>query len=105
MWLLGKQGTALEHGLRAPYEALVAETQTPLTMVLLLNGNFASTTVRPIEEFHSAGVLWNTLQGQAPEPRFRVRIATIRGKSVRSAYHLGLVAARQTDHRGSARAV
>ena len=54
-------------------------------MVLLLNGNFASTTVGPIEVFHSAGVLWNTLQGQAPEPRFRVRIASIRGKSVGSA--------------------
>lgn len=59
--------------------------------VVLLHGCYASTTIGPIEVFHSAGLLWNTLQGQPVDARFRVRMASIRGEPVESAYRLGLV--------------
>ena len=59
--------------------------------VVLLHGNFASTTIGPLEVFYAAGLLWNTLQGQPPDARFRLRMASVRGEPVESAYHLGLV--------------
>src|SRR5258708_24924291 len=43
-----------------------------------------------LEVFHSAGVLWNWLHGDALQPRFRVRIASIDGRSVTSLCSLGL---------------
>ncbi|MEP6779192.1 MAG: helix-turn-helix domain-containing protein, partial [Gemmatimonadaceae bacterium] len=52
--------------------------------VVLLDGGYASTAIGPIEIFHSAGALWNSLQGTIAEPRFRVRCATIDGKSISS---------------------
>jgi transcriptional regulator GlxA family with amidase domain len=52
--------------------------------VVLLDAGYASTAIGPIEVFHSAGVLWQYLHGQAPQPRFRVRIASIDGGSVTS---------------------
>jgi transcriptional regulator GlxA family with amidase domain len=52
--------------------------------VVLVEAGYASTAIGPIEVFHSAGVLWQYLHGQAPEPRFRVRIASIDGGSVTS---------------------
>ncbi len=58
--------------------------------VVLLEGGYASTAVGPIEVFHSAGMLWNWLQGETPAPRFRVRAASIDGRSVTSLYPLGL---------------
>jgi transcriptional regulator GlxA family with amidase domain len=58
--------------------------------VVLLDGGYASTAVGPIEVFHSAGTLWSWLHGDAPQPRFRVRTASIDGRSVTSAYGLGL---------------
>src|SRR5436305_4100540 len=59
--------------------------------VVLLEAGYASTAVGPIEVFHSAGVLWNWLQGDASEPRFRVRVASIDGAPVTSLCSLGLV--------------
>src|SRR4051795_12035968 len=59
--------------------------------VVLLEGGYASTAVGPIEVFHSAGVLWNWLQGDASEPRFRVRVASIDGAPVTSLCSMGLV--------------
>jgi transcriptional regulator GlxA family with amidase domain len=50
--------------------------------VVLLSDNHASTAVGPIEVFDGAGVLWNTLRGEAPEPRFRVTTASIDGAGV-----------------------
>jgi transcriptional regulator GlxA family with amidase domain len=50
--------------------------------VLLLDGGYASTAIGPTEVFHSAGVLWNRLQGEQGEPRFRVRVASSGGRSV-----------------------
>jgi transcriptional regulator GlxA family with amidase domain len=58
--------------------------------VVLLEAGYASTAIAPIEVFHSAGVLWNWLHGKNPQPRFRVRIASIDGRSVTSLCSLGL---------------
>jgi transcriptional regulator GlxA family with amidase domain len=59
--------------------------------VVLLNDNYVSTAIGPIEVFHSAGLLWNMLQGEAPDPRFRVTIASSDGESVVSPYSLRLL--------------
>jgi hypothetical protein len=45
--------------------------------VVLLEDGYASTAIGPIEVFHSAGLLWNWLRGEAKQPRFRVRVASI----------------------------
>jgi transcriptional regulator GlxA family with amidase domain len=69
--------------------------------ILLLNNNLASTALGPIEVFHTAGKLWNTLQGIEPHPRFRVTVASIDGKSVMSPYGVRLspqVAMRDVEH-------
>lgn len=58
--------------------------------VVLLDGGYASEAIGPIEVFHSAGLLWNMLHGEAVQPRFRVRTASIDGGSVTSLYSLGL---------------
>jgi transcriptional regulator GlxA family with amidase domain len=58
--------------------------------VVLLEAGYASTAVGPIEVFHSAGLLWNWLRGETKQPRFRVRIASIDGRSVTSICSLGL---------------
>jgi hypothetical protein len=52
--------------------------------VVLLNDNYASTAIGPIEVFHSAGVLWNALRGEAPAAKFRVTVASLDGESVTS---------------------
>src|SRR6185436_1453058 len=59
--------------------------------VILLNDNYASTAIGPIEVFHSAGLLWNRLNGTRPNPRFRVTIASPEGEAVKSPYALSLV--------------
>jgi transcriptional regulator GlxA family with amidase domain len=58
--------------------------------VVILDAGYASTAVAPIEIFHSAGLLWEWLHGGAPQPRFRVRTASIDGGSVTSLCSLGL---------------
>lgn len=60
--------------------------------VLLLNDNYASTALGPIEVFHSAGQLWNTLRGDDPDPRFHVTVASLTGKGVSSPYGVRLSA-------------
>ena len=52
--------------------------------VVLLDAGYASTAIGPIEVFHSAGLLWNRLHGEAGEPRFRVRTASIDVKCIGS---------------------
>ena len=54
--------------------------------VVFLNDNYASTAIGPIEVFYSAGLLWNTLKGEMPEPRFRVTIASLDGEAVTNPY-------------------
>jgi transcriptional regulator GlxA family with amidase domain len=58
--------------------------------VVLLDAGYASTAIGPIEVFHSAGLLWNWLRSETPQPRFRVRVASIDGKSVTAVCSLGL---------------
>lgn len=58
--------------------------------ILLLNGNYASTALGPVEIFHSAGRLWNLLQGSAPEPLCNVTTASVDGASVKSPYGVEL---------------
>lgn len=50
--------------------------------IVLLDAGYTSTAILPIEIFHSAGLLWNWLHGEAVQPRFRVRVATIDGAAV-----------------------
>jgi transcriptional regulator GlxA family with amidase domain len=54
--------------------------------VVLLDDGYASTSVLPIEIFHSAGALWRAINGEEPEPRFRVTTASLTGGPVRSPY-------------------
>jgi transcriptional regulator GlxA family with amidase domain len=58
--------------------------------VVLLNDGYASTAIGPVEVFHSAGFLWNWLRGEPQQPRFRVRTASIDGKSVSSLCAFGM---------------
>ena len=58
--------------------------------VVLLEGGYASTAIGPIEVFHSAGVLWETLHGKAPEPRFRVRVVSLDGGPVSTLCNVSL---------------
>ncbi len=51
--------------------------------LLFLDQGHASTAAGPLEVFRDAGVLWNTLQREPAEPRFRVRSASIGGRPVR----------------------
>lgn len=59
--------------------------------VILLNDNYTSTAIGPIEVFHSAGTLWNALKGEAPKPRFRVTVASVDGEDVTSPYSMRLI--------------
>lgn len=59
-------------------------------VVLLLPGGYASTAIAPIEVFHSAGLLWNALRGDAAQPRFRVQVASLDGGEVTAPYALAL---------------
>lgn len=61
--------------------------------VLLLDDNYASTALGPIEVFHSAGRLWNALQGADPDPKFNVTVASLSHAGVTSPYGVGLSAA------------
>lgn len=54
--------------------------------VILFDDGYASTALMPIEIFHSAGALWRELQGECPEPRFKVTTASLDGKAVKSPY-------------------
>lgn len=54
--------------------------------VVLLNGSYASTALGPMEVFHSAGLAWNALKHEKPEPRFSVRAASVDGKAAESSY-------------------
>ena len=74
---------------RRPSSAKPGNAVLDVTVVLLEAG-YASTAIGPLEVFHSAGLLWNWLHGETLQPRFRVRIASIDGRSVTSLCSLGL---------------
>ncbi|WP_119271733.1 GlxA family transcriptional regulator [Taklimakanibacter deserti] len=59
--------------------------------IVLVEGGYASTAIGPLEVFHSAGVLWNWLHGETPQPQFKVTVASVDGGSVTSLCSLGLV--------------
>jgi transcriptional regulator GlxA family with amidase domain len=59
--------------------------------VVILEDGYASTAIAPIEIFHSAGVVWNWLHGDAEQPRFKVRTASIDGRKVKAAGSLSLI--------------
>jgi len=59
--------------------------------IVLIEASFASTSIGPLEVFHSAGRLWNALHGDTPEPRFKVQVVSIDGKRVNTQCDLGLV--------------
>jgi transcriptional regulator GlxA family with amidase domain len=79
-----------------------APTVTEVT-VLFLDGTYPSTAAGPLEVFHHAGALWNTLTGARPVPRFRVTTASADGRQVRcdGPIHIrpaaALAAVRKTD--------
>ena len=50
--------------------------------VVILDAGYASTAIAPIEIFHSAGTIWQWLNGQEQQPRFRVRTASLDGRPV-----------------------
>src|SRR2546423_13211765 len=50
--------------------------------VLFLDQTFSSTAVGPMEVFRHAGVLWNSLMGAQPSPKFRVTTASVDGRAV-----------------------
>lgn len=60
-------------------------------VVLLLGGNYASTSVAPLEVFHAAGRLSHELDGTTPAPAFRVRSASLDGGPVDTLYGLKLL--------------
>ncbi len=60
--------------------------------VVLVDDNYASTAIGPIEVFYSAGKLWHELNGTNADPRFNVTTASIDGASVASPYALTLSA-------------
>lgn len=59
--------------------------------VVLLAGGWVSTSLGPIEVLHAAGRLWNGLQGEPAQPRFRVRTASVDGRAVPCAYGVSLM--------------
>lgn len=59
--------------------------------IVLTEASFASTSVAPLEIFHSAGTLWNLLHGESSEPRFKVQVVSVDGGSVVTLCALGLV--------------
>jgi transcriptional regulator GlxA family with amidase domain len=58
--------------------------------VVLMDDGLSSTAIIPVEIFHTAGALWNELNGTPVEPRFRVTTVSIDGRPVRSPYGVGL---------------
>lgn len=58
--------------------------------VVMLDDGLSSTAVMPVEIFHSAGALWNDVQGRPTTPAFRVRTVSLDGGPVRSPYGIDL---------------
>ena len=50
--------------------------------VLYCRGAYVSTSLMPLEIFHSAGFMWNVCLGREPEPRFRITSASVDGDVV-----------------------
>lgn len=59
--------------------------------IVILDNGFTSTAIGPMEVFYSAGRLMQLLLGEPERPRFNVRMASVDGKPVTSAYGISLV--------------
>lgn len=89
---MAKGGNSERHADRGPHHRLATKSDDGVldVTVVLLEAGYVSTAIAPIEIFHSAGTVWNWLRGETPQPRFRVRIASIDGRSVTAICSLGL---------------
>ena len=85
---MGKKAASGRGGQRTP-PTKSGDRLLDVTVVILEEG-YSSTAIAPIEIFHSAGVVWNWLHGEAEKPQFRVRTASIDGRKVNAAGSLGL---------------
>jgi len=71
--------------------------------VLALEKTVASTVTGPMDIFSQAGVMWNQIFGLAPNPYFKVAIATVNGKPVKCLNgvvikpHFSIQEVKQTD--------
>ncbi len=77
---------------RCESQALAPRPSAPVldVTVVLLDGGLSSTAVVPVEIFHSAGQLWNDLQGQPVQHAFHVTTVTIDGRPVQSTKGLSI---------------
>lgn len=66
----------------------MAEDDRLKVTIVLVSEGYASTAVGPIEVFGSAGSMFNEMLGINPRPRFHVKMASIDGNPVESAYGL-----------------
>ena len=69
-----------------PFPRSTSSRRVMNVTVVMLDDGPSSTSVMPIEIFHSAGTLWNTLNELPPHPAFQVRTASITPRPVRSPY-------------------
>jgi transcriptional regulator GlxA family with amidase domain len=51
-------------------------------MVLYCADGYVSTSIAPLEIFHSAGLMWNMCVGRPAEPYFRITTASVDGAAV-----------------------
>ena len=61
--------------------------------ILMFDDGLSSTAVMPAEIFHSAGSLWNALNGEVADPGFRVHTVSIAGAPVRTPYGFAMTPA------------
>lgn len=59
--------------------------------IVILDDGYTSTAIGPMEVFYSAGRLMPLLLGEPVQPRFNVRMASIDGKPITSAYGISIV--------------
>ncbi|MBS0362510.1 MAG: helix-turn-helix domain-containing protein [Proteobacteria bacterium] len=73
----------------------VAAPVEPLDVtVVLFDDGLSSTAIMPVEIFHSAGALWQTLHAQPEAPAFRVTTVSLDGATVRSPCGIDLTPAK-----------
>lgn len=53
--------------------------------VLYCRGSYVSTSLMPLEIFHSAGFMWDVCMGREPNPRFNITSVSVDGNAVEAA--------------------
>lgn len=79
---MAKRTKAAQRGGGTARAKATAGTRMLDVVVLLLDGGYPSTAIGPVEVFQSAGNLWHMLHGETAQPRFRVRVASLDGRSI-----------------------